>query len=151
MANNKHLLESVTTINGKVITLNLLVDDEKWFETTDKVSIKYEAIYIKANHHTKVEGNKAQCNDGSWVEYKESIEENKENTEEKKDSKNNSKRYTYKKDGKTILESDTLYNYIVYRYLSNGKRKICYRGCDERKALSALSDYKNADMIVFKG
>ena len=151
MTNDKHLLESVTTISGKVITLNLLVDDEKWFETTDEVSIRYEAIYIKANHHTKIEGNKAQCNDGSWVEYKESIEEK----EEKEESKKSSKRYTYKKDGEIILESDTLYNYIVYGYLSNGKRKIWYRGCNERKALSELNYtkkyYKNVDMVVFNG
>lgn len=32
MTNDKHLIESVTNKEGQVITVNLLVDDEKWFE-----------------------------------------------------------------------------------------------------------------------
>ena len=37
MANDKHLIESVTNKQGQIITVNLLVDDENWFEILEDV------------------------------------------------------------------------------------------------------------------
>lgn len=74
MTNNKHLIESVTNKEGKVITVNLLVDDEKWFEVLEEVETRLDAIYVRANHETVVDGKLAKTKDGSWVEYVELLD-----------------------------------------------------------------------------
>ena len=74
MTNNKHLIESVTNKEGQVITVNLLVDDEKWFEVLEEVETRLDAIYVRANHATIVNGKLAKTKDGSWVEYVELLD-----------------------------------------------------------------------------
>ena len=74
MTNDKHLIESVTNKEGQVITVNLLVDDEKWFKVLGEVETRLDAIYVKANHETVVDGKLAKTKDGSWVEYIELLD-----------------------------------------------------------------------------
>lgn len=74
MTNDKHLIESVTNKQGQVITVNLLVDDENWFEVLEEVETRLDAIYVRANHETIVDGNHAKAKDGSWVEYVELLD-----------------------------------------------------------------------------
>lgn len=74
MTNDKHLIESVTNKEGKVITVNLLVDDENWFEILEEVETRLDAIYVRANHATIVNGKLAKTKDGSWVEYVELLD-----------------------------------------------------------------------------
>ena len=74
MTNDKHLIESVTNKEGKVITVNLLVDDENWFEVLNEVETRLDAIYVRANHATIVNGKLAKTKDGSWVEYVELLD-----------------------------------------------------------------------------
>lgn len=74
MTNNKHLIESVTNKEGQVITVNLLVDDENWFEVLEEVETRLDAIYVRANHATIVNGKLAKTKDGSWVEYVELLD-----------------------------------------------------------------------------
>ena len=74
MTNDKHLIESVTNKQGKVITVNLLVDDENWFEVLGEVETRLDAIYVRANHETIVNGKLAKTKDGSWVEYVELLD-----------------------------------------------------------------------------
>lgn len=74
MTNDKHLIESVTNKQGQVITVNLLVDDENWFEVLNEVETRLDAIYVRANHATIVNGKLAKTKDGSWVEYVELLD-----------------------------------------------------------------------------
>lgn len=74
MTNDKHLIESVTNKQGQVITVNLLVDDENWFEVLEEVETRLDAIYVRANHATIVNGKLAKTKDGSWVEYVELLD-----------------------------------------------------------------------------
>lgn len=74
MTNDKHLIESVTNKEGQVITVNLLVDDENWFEILEEVETRLDAIYVRANHETIVNGKLAKTKDGSWVEYVELLD-----------------------------------------------------------------------------
>lgn len=74
MTNDKHLIESVTNKQGQVITVNLLVDDENWFEILEEVETRLDAIYVRANHATIVNGKLAKTKDGSWVEYVELLD-----------------------------------------------------------------------------
>lgn len=70
MTDNRHLIESITLTNGKVITLNIYCKNDNEFDSIlANLDSKYEYTYVRANHNTEVEGNKAKTKAGEWVEY----------------------------------------------------------------------------------
>lgn len=64
---NLHLLEFVRTASGKKITLNRIIRDENWFKELNEILEKYNGVYVRANHNTRVIDGKALTCSDIWV------------------------------------------------------------------------------------
>ena len=67
---NEHLIEYFEDSHGNRITVNLLVDDDVFFEVTGAIGVTFDVTYFRVNHETRVVGDKATTRTGELVKYR---------------------------------------------------------------------------------
>ena len=67
---NEHLIEYFEDSHGNRITVNLLVDDDVFFEVTGAIGVTFDVAYFRVNHETRVVGDKATTRTGEFVKYR---------------------------------------------------------------------------------
>lgn len=66
---NEHLIEYFEDSKGNRVTVNLLVDDDVFFEVTYAIDVAFDVAYFRVNHGTRVVGDKATTKTGEFVKY----------------------------------------------------------------------------------
>lgn len=66
---SEHLIEYFEDSHGNRITVNLLVDDDVFFEVTGAIGVTFDVAYFRVNHETRVVGDKATTRTGEFVKY----------------------------------------------------------------------------------
>ena len=66
---NEHLIEYFEDSRGNRVTVNLLVDDDVFFEVTYAIDVAFDVTYFRVNHGTRVVGDKATTRTGELVKY----------------------------------------------------------------------------------
>lgn len=67
---NEHLIEYFEDSKGNKITTNLLVNDDIFFTAVYLLDIAFHTRYLRANHETRISGDKATTKAGELIKYR---------------------------------------------------------------------------------
>ncbi len=67
---NEHLIEYFEDSKGNRITANLLVNDDIFFGVVYLLDTAFHTRYLRANHETRISGDKATTKAGELIKYR---------------------------------------------------------------------------------